>query len=163
MHNIFLALGSNLGDRLENIKKAIDLLNSEVRISKSALIYESRAVGFKEQPNFLNTVVGGETNFPPDDLLVFLKEVEKNVGRTKSVHWGPREIDIDILFYDDLIFKNETLEIPHPQIASRDFVLVPMNDIASDFIHPIFRKTIKQLLEEFPDSTKSILAQISFS
>ena len=158
MHTIFLALGSNVGDRSGNIKKAINLLSGSVGISRLAPVYESRAVGFKEQPDFLNTVIEGHTNLSPGDLLVFIEEVETNVGRKKSAHWGPREIDVDILFYDDIVFKNEILEIPHSQIVKRDFVLAPMNDLEPNFIHPVLGKTINQLVQEFPNNQKSILA-----
>ncbi len=162
MHTIYLALGSNMGERKENIKKAILFVSDKVQILKTAHLYESKAVGYEDQPNFLNTVVEGETALLPEDLLNFIKEVEKKVGRVETFHWGPRVIDIDIIFYDDLIFKNEILEIPHKEIPERDFVLVPLCEIAPDLVHPVLKKTIKALAESMTEAEMSILAKIDF-
>ncbi|MES2023831.1 MAG: 2-amino-4-hydroxy-6-hydroxymethyldihydropteridine diphosphokinase [Patescibacteria group bacterium] len=157
MHKIYLALGSNTGDREENIKKAYRFLSEKIKVLKYASVYESKAVGFTEQNNFLNTAIEAETNLTPLELLTFVKEIEKKVGRKETFYWGPREIDIDILFYDDLVFKNDILEIPHPLLTERDFVLIPLNEIAPNFIHPGLNKKISEILENFPQNKKSII------
>ncbi|MFA6050758.1 MAG: 2-amino-4-hydroxy-6-hydroxymethyldihydropteridine diphosphokinase [Candidatus Paceibacterota bacterium] len=156
MHTVFLALGSNMGEREAFINKAIDLLRKEINVEKCAPIYESKAAGFSDQNDFANTVLLGQTSLSSDELLSFIKKTEKDLGRIERFTWGPREIDIDIIFYDDLIYKNETLEIPHPRIAERDFVLKPLSDIAPDYIHPVLLKTIEELLNELPVDQKFI-------
>ena len=156
MHTVFLALGSNMGEREAFINKAIDLLRKEINVEKCAPIYESKASGFTDQNDFANTVLLGQTSLSSDELLSFIKKTEKDLGRIERFTWGPREIDIDIIFYDDLIYKNETLEIPHPRIAERDFVLKPLSDIAPDYIHPVLLKTIEELLNELPVDQKFI-------
>ena len=152
-----------MGERKENIEKAILFVSEKVQITKTAHLYESKAVGYEDQPNFLNTVVEGETALLPEDLLSFIKEVEKKVGRVETFHWGPRVIDIDIIFYDDLIFKNNILEIPHKEIPERDFVLVPLCEIAPSFVHPVLKKTIKALAESMTEAEMSILAKFDSS
>ena len=157
MHKVYLALGSNIGDRNSFIEKAIELLSEKVVVNKCGSIYETKAVGYTDQDNFLNTVVSGKTGLKPKELLSFIKDVEKRLGRVESFPWGPREIDVDILFYDDLVYHDEILLIPHPLIAKRDFVLVPFSEIDEDFMHPVFKKTIKELLKDFPEKDKSII------
>ncbi|RMA97570.1 2-amino-4-hydroxy-6-hydroxymethyldihydropteridine diphosphokinase [Hydrogenothermus marinus] len=151
MKKIFLGLGSNIGNKEENIKKAISLLSDFVFDIKLAKLYKSKAYGYENQDDFINTAIVGYTNLQPEELLKKLKEIEEKVGRKKRFHWGPREIDIDILFYEDLIFKSENLEIPHPRIYERDFVLKPLVDLEPDFIHPVLNKSVKQLLEELEE------------
>ncbi len=152
MEKIFLGLGSNVGDRKSYIKKAIFFLKQKIKNIKSAPIYKSRAYGFKNQEYFLNTAVSGYTDLPPEELLKFIKDVEKKVGRVYRFHWGPREIDIDILFYGDLIYKSDNLVIPHPYIHERDFVLKPLCDLECNFKHPELNKTIYQLLKEIKEN-----------
>jgi 2-amino-4-hydroxy-6-hydroxymethyldihydropteridine diphosphokinase len=156
MHTVFLALGSNMGEREVLINKAIDSLRKEINIEKCAPIYESKAFGFADQNDFANTVLLGQTSLSSDELLSFVKKTEKDLGRIERFTWGPREIDIDIIFYDDLIYKSETLEIPHPRIPERDFVLKPLSDIAPDYIHPVLLKTVEELLNELPVDQKFI-------
>jgi 2-amino-4-hydroxy-6-hydroxymethyldihydropteridine diphosphokinase len=142
--NIFLGLGSNLGNRLEYLYKAINEIhadgNNNVVIASS--IYETRPFGNPDQNNFLNAVIKIESDFQPDELLSFLKKVEKRVGRIEREKWNVREIDIDILFYDDLVMQKENIEIPHHYIASRDFVLIPLCEIEPNFIHPVLNRKI---------------------
>ena len=157
MHTVFLALGANVGNKKENMAKAIELLSQKVHIVKKAPIYETKPWGYTEQENFLNTVIMAETDVSPEELLAFVKQIEEKVGRQKRFQNGPREIDIDILFYDDLILNTPNLTIPHALLHVRDFVLQPLADIAPDFVHPILHKTVQQLLERVPEVEKVII------
>ncbi len=148
MTKVFLALGSNIGDKKQHLNDAIELLRKHVNDILTAKFYETKPQYYQEQNTFINTVLVGFTNFNPKDLLHFIKEVEKQIGRKKRFRFGPREIDIDILFYGDLIFKNENLVIPHPLLQEREFVLKPFLDLEPNFVHPQLRKTIKNLYEE---------------
>ncbi len=155
LEKVFLALGSNIGDREKNINEALRLLKEKIKDLKVGNIYISKAVGYENQPDFYNTVVSGYTDLSPEELFYFVKGIEKQVGRVYRFHWGPREIDIDILFYGNQIIKRDFLEIPHPRLHERDFVLKPMLDIDADFVHPVLKKTVKELFEEL--RTKSII------
>lgn len=146
--NIFLGLGSNVGDRLNNLRLSVDkILSSEkCTLKKHSSIYETRPYGNLEQGNFLNSVIQIETNLTPDQLFDLIKEVEIELGRKKTdKKWAPREIDIDILFYNQLIYNEKYLIIPHPEVLKRDFVLIPMIEIAPDFFHPVIKKKISEL------------------
>ncbi|WP_457625171.1 2-amino-4-hydroxy-6-hydroxymethyldihydropteridine diphosphokinase [Persephonella sp.] len=146
MEKVFIALGSNVGDRERFIRKAVKELSAFIKDIKTAPIYVSKAVGFENQPDFYNTVVAGYTDVEPYELFKMVKDIEKNLGRKKRFRWGPREIDIDILFYGNLIIDTEELIIPHPRLHERDFVLKPLSDISPDHIHPVLKKTVKELL-----------------
>ena len=159
MHKVFLGLGSNVGNKIENIKKAINLLQEKINNIEVAPFYVSKAVGYENQDDFVNTVLKGYTKLNPFELLEFTKQVEKQVGRIYRFHWGPREIDIDILFYDDLVINTEDLVIPHPRIQERDFVLIPLSDLEDGFIHPSLNLKIKELLEKLKD--KSIMRRVN--
>src|SRR5271157_2882601 len=145
-HIIYLALGTNLGDRIANLRAAIEALSPEIKVIVESKVYETPPWGYEDQPAFLNMAVKGETGLKPESLLKRLKQLEVQLGREQSFRWGPRLIDIDILFYDDLILESESLTIPHPRLHERAFVLVPLTDIAPDFIHPVLKETIKELL-----------------
>ncbi len=160
MNKVFLGLGSNVGDRKKNIKEAINLLSREIKNVKIAKIYISKAVGYEEQANFLNTVISGYTSLDVEQFFKFIKDVEKKVGRKYRFRWGPREIDIDILFFDDLVYESETLKIPHPRIQERDFVLKPLIDLEENLIHPVFKKTVKSLFNELKEDEFSIIGEI---
>jgi 2-amino-4-hydroxy-6-hydroxymethyldihydropteridine diphosphokinase len=157
MHTIFLSLGSNIGDKRKAIEKAIVLLKKEIIVDTIAPFYETKPVGFIDQENFYNTVLRGKTSLTPEELLVYIKQKEKNMGRIKRFINGPREIDIDILFYDDIIYKSKHVIIPHPRITQRDFMLLPMSDIDPFFIHPEKKKTIIQLLKKVSKEKRSIV------
>src|SRR5437660_8981545 len=143
MRIIFLALGSNIENRKQHIETAINLLRQKVHEIIVAPFYETKPRYFEDQQNFLNTVVRGYTDLKPRELLQFTKTVQQEVGRVERFRNGPREIDIDILFYDNVVYKDEELEIPHPRLQARDFVLQRFSDINPDFSHPVFKNTIR--------------------
>jgi 2-amino-4-hydroxy-6-hydroxymethyldihydropteridine diphosphokinase len=145
-HIVYLALGSNMGNRLANLKNAISLLTPQMVVKKKSPVYETPPWGYADQPAFLNQVVMAETYMEAEALLGHLKRLETALGRVESFQNGPRLIDIDILFYDDVILDSPPLVIPHPRLHQRAFVLVPLNDIASDFVHPVLGKPISDLL-----------------
>ncbi len=123
MHHIFLALGSNIGNRKQYIEEAILLLREKINDVMIAPFYETKPRYFEDQNNFLNTVLSGFTDLEPQELLQFTKTVQEKVGRVERFRNGPREIDIDILFYDNVVYKDEVLEIPHPRISGKRFCL----------------------------------------
>jgi len=127
---VYLALGSNLGNKLENIQKAINILKKNgIEIISYSKLYETTPYGVTEQPNFLNIVVKVDTDKEPEELLKLIKQTEKEIGREDTFKWGPRIIDIDILLYEKLIYRSNTLTIPHPEIKKRDFFLIPLLNI----------------------------------
>lgn len=142
---IYLSLGSNIGNRKRNLEKAVaELSNNNINKIKISSLYETEPVGPKQR-NFYNIAGKFKTNLNPQELLKVLKQTEEKLGRTKTYRWGPRVIDIDILFYGKQIVKTKNLIIPHKEIINRVFVLVPMKEIAPNFVHPIKHKTIKSL------------------
>jgi len=155
MNKSFLSLGSNLGDRLNYLEKAIDLLKKTegVNIIKISSVYETEPVGYKEQPSFLNLVVEIETEIEPEDLLKRCKEIESSLGRTKREKWREREIDIDIIFYNNLIIEKDYIVIPHKELYYRKFVLLPLCEIDPDFICPKTKKSIRTLFNFCNDSS----------
>jgi 2-amino-4-hydroxy-6-hydroxymethyldihydropteridine diphosphokinase len=122
-------------------------------IKKYSSVYETEPVGNKEQPQFLNMVAELESTLLPQDLLRRLKEIENTLGRTHTEHWGPREIDLDVLYYGGEVFNNEDLQLPHPEITNRKFVLVPMKEIAEEFLDPMQRLSMKELLRRCSDTS----------
>jgi 2-amino-4-hydroxy-6-hydroxymethyldihydropteridine diphosphokinase len=144
----YISIGSNIGDREENCRKAIKLLKEKgIAVKKQSRMYETEPWGIKDQPKFINMAIEVETDKKPEELLRILKEIEKEIGRTETVKWGPRVIDLDIIFYDDLILKSQDLEIPHPLLHEREFVLKPLCEIAPEKKHPVTGKTVKEMLE----------------
>jgi 2-amino-4-hydroxy-6-hydroxymethyldihydropteridine diphosphokinase len=146
-HIVYLALGSNLGDRLANLKQAIAALSPQMEVKAKSRVYETPPWGYTDQSMFLNQVIRANTYLEPEPLLKHLKRLETILGREPSFPNGPRSIDIDILFYDDLILNTSSLAIPHPQVHNRGFVLMPLNDIAPNLLHPAMKKTVHEMLE----------------
>lgn len=152
MNLVYLLIGGNLGDKEGNLLQAKQQINALCgAIIKSSSIYETAAWGITEQPDFLNQVILIETLLQPIELLSTLLQIEKTAGRERKEKFGPRVIDIDILFYNNLVVSSPDLEIPHPRIAERRFVLTPLVEIASDFIHPLLKKSLFELLEKTTD------------
>jgi 2-amino-4-hydroxy-6-hydroxymethyldihydropteridine diphosphokinase len=147
----YLGLGSNLGEREKNLIKALSLLGQKTQLIKVSSIYETEPVGFKEQPLFLNIVCQVCTNLKPVELLHSVKQIEKQLGRKPSYRNSPRIIDIDILIYDSIITKEHDLIIPHPRLAERAFVLIPLAEIAPQLNHPELGKSILELANAIND------------
>ncbi len=150
---VHIGIGTNLGNRQDNCLKALEFLKQKgLMIKKVSAFYETEPWGVEEQPRFINAAIEAETVSPPEELLSILKDIEKMMGRMKTLRWGPRIIDLDILFYGSEIVDTELLRIPHPLLHERDFVLVPLVEISPDKIHPVLRKTIRQLKEELENA-----------
>jgi 2-amino-4-hydroxy-6-hydroxymethyldihydropteridine diphosphokinase len=144
-HTVYLALGSNLGDRLANLKQAIDSLTPQMEVKAKSSVYETPPWGYEDQPKFLNQVVKAKTYLDPEPLLKHLKRLEVALGRQTSFPNGPRLIDMDILFYDELILNTSSLVIPHPRLQERGFVLLPLMELSPDLIHPLSKKSIREM------------------
>ncbi len=145
MHTVYLALGSNIGDKKKHIKNAIALLQKHMKSVRVAEFYENKPMYYEKQDDFINTVLMGQTELSPEELFTIVKQTEKEIGRVKRFRNGPREIDIDILFYDNLVLNSKTLQVPHPRIQERDFVLNPFMKLSPNFLHPVLQRSIKQL------------------
>lgn len=154
MIDVYLLLGSNVGNREEKLQQAINqIVNWTGMLVKTSSLYETEAWGFKNQMAFLNLCIQIKTILPAPQLLTKLKQIETDLGRIETIKWGPRVIDIDILFYGNEIINTDKLIVPHPYLAERKFTLEPLNEIASHFMHPVLHKTIAQLLAECRDNS----------
>jgi len=147
MAEVFIALGSNLGDRAGNLARARSALAAEVTIRAQSSVRETRPQYVTDQPPFLNMVLRGTTDLAPGALLDFLKKIERNLGRKPTRRFGPRMIDLDILYYEDKIVNEADLVLPHPRIAERDFVLLPLAEIAANHRHPVTGRTTVEMLD----------------
>ncbi|NBA77835.1 2-amino-4-hydroxy-6-hydroxymethyldihydropteridine diphosphokinase [Emticicia sp. ODNR4P] len=154
LQTLFLSLGSNLGNREENLNQAIQLIRQNISTNLSiSNIYETEPWGNLNQAGFLNLILKIEnSSFVPHEILEKIQKIENELGRVRVEKWGERCIDIDIIYYDDLIIDDARLVIPHPFVQERKFVLVPLADVAPDWVHPILQKTTLQMLQDCPDS-----------
>ena len=148
----YIGIGSNVGDKKTNCLKGIELLAEAGRVVSVSSLYYTEPVGFKEQEDFINAVAAVETDCSPAELLSRCRSIEDRLGRTRTVRWGPRTIDLDILLYGDLVVNEPDLVIPHPLMATRKFVLAPLAEIVPAAVHPVLNKTAAQLLHELRNS-----------
>jgi len=157
----YIGIGSNLGDKRKNIRRAIEALGSDPRnrLVRCSPLYCTEPVGKTDQDWFVNGVVSLETLMGPGELLGFLLSVEKKMGRRREEKWGPRTIDLDILFYGDQILEDADLSIPHPRLQERRFVLVPLRDVAPDLVHPVLGKPVSRILAELDAEERVILLE----
>ncbi len=152
MHKAYILLGSNMGRRKNFLNKAKQQITLHCgSIAKESSVYQTAAWGNTKQQDFLNQIIIIKTKLLPDELMTNLLNIEKKLGRTRTVKFGPRTIDLDILFCDELIHRSKTLILPHPAIQDRRFVLVPLAELSPRKIHPVYNKTVTQLLEQCPD------------
>ncbi len=156
--NVFLGLGSNVGDRAASLRAAYDLIHRTIgRVAKYSHVYETEPWGNKEQETFLNQVIMINTTLDPRELLEAITKVERHLGRVKKEKWGPRIIDIDILFYGKRIIRDKGLDIPHPELHKRAFVLVPLLEIAPELEHPLLKKPIDELYMACEDQSDVVM------
>jgi 2-amino-4-hydroxy-6-hydroxymethyldihydropteridine diphosphokinase len=152
MKPLFLLIGSNLGNRKAYLEMAINLIDYRIaNIAQRSSVFETAPWGNTEQPHFLNQVLMLKSNFHPEELLMICKNIEKSVGRVVTERWGPRIIDIDILLYGDMTYQSSILKIPHPMMQDRMFTMVPLAEIAPDFIHPVLGENMKSLKDKCTD------------
>ena len=157
-HTVYLGLGSNIGDREANLLAATDRLSLEgVRVVRTSRLYETEPLDYAAQPWFLNLVVEGETGLLPRQLLRHMQRIERTLGRVRAIPKGPRTIDIDILLYGSALVRTPELEIPHPRMAERRFVLAPLADLAPDLRHPRTGRTVREMLDAAPPAAVRLL------
>jgi 2-amino-4-hydroxy-6-hydroxymethyldihydropteridine diphosphokinase len=154
-HTVYLSLGSNVGDRRAQIESALALLQQEgLCIVKRSSLYETEPVDMVDQPWFLNSVIEAQTDLSPREVLEAIQRIEERLGRERTIPRGPRTIDIDVLLYDAIVLREPQLQIPHPRMARRRFVLVPFAEIAPALLHPALHRTIGDLLAACVDRSE---------
>ncbi|MFI5264585.1 MAG: 2-amino-4-hydroxy-6-hydroxymethyldihydropteridine diphosphokinase [Candidatus Kapaibacterium sp.] len=156
MHNAYIGIGTNIEPRSQRIHHAIVSLEQFGTIDRKSSIYETAPFGITDQPDFLNAVLLLNTELELGELHTALRNLEKKLGRTQRPRWHEREIDFDILFYDDVIIDSEILTVPHSELHHRSFVLVPLYEIEPDLLHPVLRKSISSLLQELSFEKNSV-------
>ena len=156
MSRVYFGVGSNVGDRLENIREAIRRLSARMKILRESSVYETSPLEITDQPDFLNAVLEAETDLSWAETLSVIKKIEADMGREKTIRFGPRNIDIDILFYDDVVMDTPGLTIPHPRMHTRAFVLEPLSEIVPEYVHPLLKKTVAQIYSGLHDETQRI-------
>ena len=154
--NVYLSLGSNMGDRQHNLNEALELLSQRAKLFEVSSTYDTEPVGNPDQPRFLNLAARIQTRLAPLELLSLTKGIEAKLGRVKDKPNSPRPIDIDILFYGDQVIKNRQLTVPHPRLTERAFVLVPLAEIAPKLIHPVSGKSAEKMLAELKKGIQSV-------
>jgi 2-amino-4-hydroxy-6-hydroxymethyldihydropteridine diphosphokinase len=157
---VALALGSNMGDRAAMLRKACLALSFVLRVTKTSRVYETAAAYITDQPAFLNAAIMATTPLIPQDLLYAIKSIETELGRIKTVRYGPRAIDIDILYYGNKMISDDVLQIPHPRMAERAFVLYPLADIAPNWVHPKTQQSVIEMLNSQRDPSVRIMDDI---
>jgi 2-amino-4-hydroxy-6-hydroxymethyldihydropteridine diphosphokinase len=158
VNTAFLHLGSNEGNRLDMIKSAISMIENKIgKVTAKSALYETEAWGLKDQPDFINQAIKVSTTSTAIETLELCKKIEADLGGIKKEKWGQRSIDIDLLFWNDSVLKNEKLTLPHPQIENRNFVLIPLMEIAGEYVHPILNKTIEEIFDECEDECEVML------
>jgi 2-amino-4-hydroxy-6-hydroxymethyldihydropteridine diphosphokinase len=147
----YIGLGSNIGDRGKNLSAAIEMLKNTDGVTVTAVshVYETTPVGYILQPDFFNCAVEVETYLEPYALLDACQKIENSLGRVRTIRWGPRTVDLDILFFGGLVINEERLSIPHPEASKRGFVLTPLMDIAPDLLHPVLKTTVRELYGDY--------------
>jgi 2-amino-4-hydroxy-6-hydroxymethyldihydropteridine diphosphokinase len=153
---VYIGLGTNLGDRADNLRNALGRLGRVVDINAVSRVYETEPVGFRDQPDFWNLVVKAQTTLEPDPLYQALKQIERELGRTESFRNAPRIIDLDVIAYDRLVLNAPNLQIPHPRMHERSFVLYPLAEVAPEFRHPASSLTVTELIERLEEPTQAI-------
>src|SRR3954468_11597475 len=148
---VYIGLGSNLGDRVANLREAGQRLGAVVRIENASQLYVAAPLGYVRDDAFVNAVIRGTTTLKPLELLEMMQAIESAMGRRSGVQYGPRPIDLDLLFYEAVQMETRKLTVPHPRIAQRAFVLKPLAEIAPEFMHPVLYYTISQLLQDADD------------
>jgi len=153
---VYVSLGSNLGDRMAFLRQAVEALDASpmVEVRKISSLYETEPVGFKDQPDFLNAAVEIQCAMSVREFWARTKAIERSIGRTRSERWGPREIDLDIIYFDNAVLDSPDLTVPHRERAKRRFVLEPIAELAATFVDPVLGRTVQELLEACDDPSR---------